>query len=96
MLIQEGSKLITNADDILEELDYLLDRKATKRQIDYSALDKDEEAVVRYIENNPNSNPDDLSLNLALEIDVINFLLTSLELKDIIENIGNNEFTIKE
>ena len=96
MLIQEGSKLITNADDILEELDYLLDRKATKRQIDYSALDKDEEAVVRYIENNPNSNPDDLSLNLDLEIDVINFLLTSLELKDIIENIGNNEFTIKE
>ena len=96
MLIQEGSKLITKADDILEELDYLLDRKATKRQIDYSALDKDEEAVVRYIENKPNSNPDDLSLNLDLEIDVINFLLTSLELKDIIENIGNNEFTIKE
>ncbi|MBZ2385897.1 DNA-processing protein DprA [Anaerococcus murdochii] len=95
-LIQDGSKLILCAEDILEELDYLLDKKVPKQPIDYSALDKDEVSVVRYIETNPNASPDDLALNLDLSIDVINFLLTSLELKNIIENIGNNEFTIKE
>ena len=95
-LIQDGSKLILSAEDILDELDYLLDKKIEKRTIDYSALDKDEVSVVRYIENNPNASADSLALNLDLSIDVINFLLTSLELKNIIENIGNNEFTIKE
>lgn len=95
-LIQDGSKLILCADDILEELDYLLEKNPDKKLIDYSALDNDEANVVRYIENNPNASADDLALNLDLEIDVINFLLTSLELKNIIENIGNNEFTIKE
>lgn len=95
-LIQDGSKLIMCADDILEELDYLLDKKTDKKIIDYSTLDKDEVSVVRYIETNPNTSADDLALNLDFEIDVINFLLTSLELKDVIENIGNNEFTIKE
>lgn len=95
-LIQDGSKLILSADDILEELDYLLENKPVKNEIDYSLLDKDEASVVRYIENNPNTSADDLALNIDLEIDVINFLLTSLELKNVIENIGNNEFTIKE
>lgn len=95
-LIQDGSKLIMCADDILEELDYLLDKKTDKKIIDYSTLDKDEASVVRYIETNPNTSADDLAFNLDFEIDVINFLLTSLELKDVIENIGNNEFTIKE
>ncbi|WP_311491413.1 DNA-processing protein DprA [uncultured Anaerococcus sp.] len=95
-LIQDGSKLILSAEDILDELDYLLDKKIEKKTIDYSALDKDEVSVVRYIENNPNASADSLALNLDLSIDVINFLLTSLELKNIIENIGNNEFTIKE
>lgn len=95
-LIQDGSKLIMFADDILEELDYLLYKKIEKKVIDYSTLDKDEASVVRYIENNPNQSSDDLALNLDFEIDVINFLLTSLELKNVIENIGNNVFTIKE
>lgn len=95
-LIQDGSKLILCAEDILDELDYLLDKKVEKKLVDYSALDKDEVSVVRYIENNPNASADSLALNLDLSIDVINFLLTSLELKNIIENIGNNEFTIKE
>lgn len=95
-LIQDGSKLILSAEDILEELDYLLDQKIMKKEIDYEKLDKDEVSVVRYIEANPNTSADNLALDLDLEIDVINFLLTSLELKNVIENIGNNEFTIKE
>ena len=95
-LIQDGSKLIMSADDILEELEYVIGNVARKKAIDYSQLDKDELEVVKYIENNPNTSANDLTNNLAYTIDVINYLLTSLELKDVIENIGNNEFTLKE
>lgn len=95
-LIQEGAKLIMTAEDIIEEIDYLFDKKPMKRSIDYSKLDKDEGLVVRYIENNPNTSADILAQELNLDIDVINYLLTSLELRDIIENIGNNDFAIKE
>ena len=94
-LIQEGSKLITCADDILEELDYLLEFSEIKNEIDYSSLEKDELNIVKYIEENPNSTADILSANLNINIDEINYLLTSLELRDFIENIGNNEFTVK-
>ena len=94
-LIQEGSKLISSADDILEELDYLLDINPVNSTIDYSSLGEDELSIVRYIEENPNSTADILSVNLNTNIDEINYLLTSLELRDFIENIGNNEFTIK-
>lgn len=94
-LIQEGSKLITCADDILEELDYLLEYSNIKNEIDYSSLEKDELDIVKYIEENPNSSADILSAELKIKIDEINYLLTSLELRDFIENIGNNEFTVK-
>ena len=94
-LIQEGSKLISSADDILEELDYLLDINPVNSTIDYSSLGEDELSIVRYIEENPNSTADILSVNLNTNIDEINYLLTSLELRDFIENIGNNEFTLK-
>lgn len=95
-MIQEGAKLVLDADDIIDELDFILDRDFTKRSLDYTKLDKDEALVVRYIENNPNASSDKIAYDLEMGIDLVNFLLTSLELKDYIENIGNNEFTIKE
>lgn len=94
-LIQEGSKLITNGADILEELDYLLDINEVRSEIDLSDLEADELELVKYIDENPNSTADILSASLNISIDEINYLLTSLELRDYIENIGNNEFTIK-
>lgn len=95
-MIQEGAKLVLSADDIIEELSYLVDINREKKVLDYTKLDKNEAQVVRYIENFPNSSADTLKEKLDLDIDVINYLLTSLELKDYIENIGNNEFIIKE
>ena len=83
-------------EDIIEELDYMKDLDLGRRSLDYSKLDKTEAQVVRYIVNYPNSSADTIASGLDEEIDVINFLLTSLELKDYIENIGNNEFSIKE
>ena len=94
-LIQEGSKLITTGADIIEELDYLLDINEVRSEIDLSDLEADELELVKYIDENPNSTADILSASLNISIDEINYLLTSLELRDYIENIGNNEFTIK-
>lgn len=94
-LIQEGSKLITNGADIIEELDYLLEINEVRSEIDLSDLEADELELVKYIDENPNSTADILSASLNISIDEINYLLTSLELRDYIENIGNNEFTIK-
>lgn len=94
-LIQEGSKLVTSAEDIIEELTQLSFFEKTKQSKDYSDLDKTEKEILKYIEENPNSNSDIISINLQLSIDDVNYLLTSLELKDYIDNIGNNEFTIK-
>lgn len=95
-MIQEGAKLVLSPEDIIEELDYMKDLDLGRRSLDYSKLDKAEAQVVRYIVNYPNSSADTIASGLDEEIDVINFLLTSLELKDYIENIGNNEFIIKE
>lgn len=95
-MIQEGAKLILSADDIIEELSYLVDVSKQKNILDYSKLDKDEAQVVRYIETSPSTSADELSQKLGMDINIINYLLTSLELKDYIENIGNNEFIIKE
>ena len=95
-MIQEGAKLVLSPEDIIEELDYMKDLDLGRRSLDYSKLDKAEAQVVRYIVNYPNSSADTIASGLDEEIDVVNFLLTSLELKDYIENIGNNEFSIKE
>ena len=73
-----------------------MDINREKKVLDYTKLDNNEAQVVRYIENFPNASADTLKDQLDLDIDVINYLLTSLELKDYIENIGNNEFIIKE
>lgn len=94
-LIQEGCKLITSSDDILEELDYLLEKQEKIDMIDYRQLANEELLIVKYIEENPNSTADLISASLNISIDEINYLLTSLELRDFIENMGNNEFTLR-
>lgn len=95
-LIQDGAKLIVDADDIIDELSQLsfFDKKEEEEK-NFSNLDKDEIKIINYIEENPYSNADMISLDLQISIDDVNYLLTSLELKDYIENIGGNEFSVK-
>lgn len=94
-LIQDGAKLIIDANDIIDELNQLsfFDKKEEKK--DFGDLDKDELKIITYIEENPYANADMISLDLQISIDDVNYLLTSLELKDYIENIGGNEFHIR-
>lgn len=94
-LIQDGAKLIIDADDIIDELTQLSFFDKKEEEKDFSDLDKDETKIINYIEENPYSNADMISLDLQISIDDVNYLLTSLELKDYIEDIGGNEFSIK-
>ncbi len=94
-LIQDGAKLILDADDIIDELQQLSFFDQEEEEKDFSDLDKDELKIITYIEENPYANADLISLDLQISIDDVNYLLTSLELKDYIENIGGNEFHIR-
>lgn len=94
-LIQEGSKLVMSAQDIIDEIEDFKKLESKKNTIDMDGLDKDSQSVVKYIIDNPSSSPDDISINLSLKIEDVNFLLISLELKDYIENMGNNKYVIK-
>lgn len=94
-LIQDGAKLIISAEDIVDELNQLSFFDYKKEEKDFSILDKDERKIISYIEENSSANADMISINLQISIDDVNYLLTSLELKDFIESIGTNEFIVK-
>lgn len=96
-LIQDGSKLVTKGEDILEDLLPLrqfLEVKE-KEKLDLSGLDSDQARLVKYIDDNPSKGADAISEALGLGIDDVNYLLTSLELLNVIEDMGNGEFVIK-
>lgn len=95
-LIQDGAKLIIDADDIIDELNQLSFFDQIEEETDFSDLNKDEEKIISYIKDKPNATADMISLDLSMSIDDVNYLLTSLELKDYIENIGGSEFTVKD
>lgn len=94
-LIQEGSKLVMDANDIIDEIEDFKDLRLEKKVLDLDELDKDSTNVVKYIIEKPSSSADDIAINLSLPIEDVNYILISLELKDIIENMGNNEYVIR-
>lgn len=94
-LIQEGSKLVMDASDIIDEIEDFKNLESKKTVLNLDGLDKDSIDVVKYIIDNPSSSADDISINLSLAIEDVSYILISLELKDYIENIGNNEYVSK-
>lgn len=94
-LIQEGSKIVTCAKDIIDELAYisLFDYQTQKK--DLGKLSEEELKIYKYIEDNPSTNSDKIAENLHFIIETVNYLLSLLEINDYIETIGNNEFVIK-
>ena len=94
-LIQDGSKLVTCGQDIIDEVLELKDFKVEKNSLNVLNLDQDQLKILEYINQNPNSNSDKIARDLNFSIDDVNYLLISLELQDYIENMGNNEYVIK-
>ena len=94
-LIQEGSKLVMDASDIIDEIEDFKNINKEKRKINLDGLDKDTANVVKYIIDKPSSSADEISQNLSMAIEDVNYILIFLELNDYIENMGNNEYVCK-
>ena len=94
-LIQEGSKLVMDASDIIDEIEDFKNIKKKNTKINLDGLDKDTANVVKYIIDKPSSSADEISQNLSMAIEDVNYILIFLELNDYIENMGNNEYVCK-
>ncbi len=91
-LIQEGAKLITSVEDILEELPQLVTTTVAQQD---TTLTEDEARIIELIAREP-AQVDHLIEQLALPSHATLGLLAMLELKDKIQHIGNNTYAIKE
>lgn len=93
MLIQKGAKLILNADDILEDLNFV---SKSKEKISREILpDTKEEEMILEILKRGDKLVDDLSSETGLDIVTINTSLTLMEMKGFVENIGGGRYKIK-
>jgi len=91
-LIQEGAKLITSVEDILEELPQLATTAVEQQD---TTLTEDELRIIELIAREP-AQVDHLIEQLALPSHETIGMLAMLELKDKIQHIGNNTYAIKE
>ncbi|MDO4593913.1 MAG: DNA-processing protein DprA [Tissierellia bacterium] len=96
-LIQDGAKLVSNIDDVINEIlplkDYVDKNKSIKK--DTSSLDKEEKKVYDFILKNSPCSTQKIVDYMRIDISIANYLITSLELKDFIESSGNDEYTAK-
>lgn len=89
-LIQQGAKLIRNAQDILEELNIEFSEVKTKKIGEYNM----EEGLIITALESESLNTDAIIKITGLNPAVALTAITMLELKKIIKNIGNNVYTI--
>lgn len=91
-LIQMGAKLITDVDDILEELNLShLIKQPKKKKI--KPENKKEEIIISLLSAQP-THIDDLIKKSKLSTSVVNSTLMILELKGVIRNLGKNNFIL--
>ncbi len=94
-LIKDGAKLVTNTNDILEEIIELKDSfiETDENKIDIEKLTSDEKKVIKTIIEGP-IHIDMISYNTNISISKLNSILTVLEMKSLIKQIPGNVFII--
>ena len=90
-LIQQGAKLITKAEDVLEEFGWQIEAVPVSEA---SADTLEEQMIISNIAEGI-STPDKIIQNTKLPSASVLTLLTMLELKNKIKNIGNNIYVIE-
>jgi DNA processing protein len=92
-LIKMGAKLVTRVEDILEELNlsHLLENTEKKK---IKPENKEEEIILSILSFQPMHIDEVIKLS-KLPVSVVNSTLTILELKEVIRNLGKNNYIIK-
>lgn len=92
-LIKMGAKLVTNIEDILEELNlsHLLE---TTEKKSIKPENKEEEIILSFLSLKPIHIDEIIKLS-KLPVSVVNSTLTILELRDAVRNLGKNNYIIK-
>jgi len=90
-LIKQGAKLITSAQDIIEELN--LSNLTEKPQVRSILPETQEEHEIMNLLTLSNRNVDELIKKTKLDAKKINSILVSMELKGMIRNIGTQTFS---
>lgn len=95
LLIKDGAKMVTNIEDILEEIIELKDliNKDKEKNISYKELSEEEQKIINQIENGP-IHCDMIAYNTGISITQINSILTILQMKNIIKRLPGNIYTI--
>lgn len=92
-LIKMGAKLVTNIEDILEELN-LSHLKHFSDENKIKPANKQEEIVISFLSAQP-IHIDQIIKKSGLETNVVNSTLTILELKGVIRNLGRGNYVLK-
>ena len=94
-LIKDGAKLIMDVDDIIEEIHELQDKVKKRDEVglDCSQFSPSEIKVLEALKEGP-IHTDKIVISTGIDISTVNSILTILELKGVIKNIGGSIFTL--
>ncbi len=89
-LIQEGAKLVTCADDIIDEYEFLTTKEIKKENVILKKQVKDEYKVLYEILGNKEISINVVSKKLNCNISDLNYLITMMEIEGLIEVLPGN------
>lgn len=94
-LIKDGAKIVTNVDDIIEEIYELHEKvkKINKHKLNISELSETEMKIVKCVSEGP-IHCDSIVYKTGLDISTVTSTLTILELKDVIEEMPGKMYTL--
>lgn len=90
MLIKNGAKMVTSIDDILEEFN-LVNLKSEKAKAKEENLTEEEKTILKVVGEGP-THMDKICKTSKMAADKVLPIVSNLEIKDIIKNIGGNKF----
>ncbi len=92
-LIKQGAKLVTSAEDILEELNVSDQKAGSRKQVKPTGENKDEKLIINLLENE-SKHIDQLSRESSIATEKLNGLLVTMELSGKVTNLGGGNYSL--